>query len=56
MEKALASLPDKCRLAFLLYKMRGQKRGDRVDPANIDQYGEKIRSTCSVRHCYQQRA
>ncbi len=54
MEKSLASLPGKCRLAFLLYKIRGQSYEEialtlQVSPSMVRKYVLR-----AVRHCYQQ--
>lgn len=54
MEKSLACLPDKCRLAFLLYKIRGQSYEEialtlQVSPSMVRKYVLR-----AVRHCYQQ--
>lgn len=54
MEKSLASLPDKCRLAFLLYKIRGQSYEEialtlQISPSMVRKYVLR-----AVRHCYQQ--
>ena len=54
MEKSLISLPDKCRLAFLLYKIRGQSYEEialtlQISPSMVRKYVLR-----AVRHCYQQ--
>ena len=54
MEKALASLPDKCRLAFLLYKMRGQSYEEIALTLQISTSMVRKYVLRAVRHCYQQ--
>ena len=54
MEKSLSNLPDKCRLAFLLYKIRGKSYEEialtlQISPSMVRKYVLR-----AVRHCYQQ--
>lgn len=51
-EESIKDLPDKCQMAFMLYKVRGMSYGDVASRMNITESMVRKHVLRAVRHCY----